>query len=60
MHISLPISFIILLRMLYILMEGDLHTLSRSNITFKYADDTNLLQWYWLILTYNMQAKSSE
>ena len=29
--------------MLYIVMEGDLHTLSRSNIMFKYADDTNLL-----------------
>jgi len=38
----------------YNLMEGDLHTLSRSNIMFKYADDTNLLQWYWLILTYNI------
>jgi len=31
--------------MLYIVMEGDLHKLSRSNIMFKYADDTrpNLL-----------------
>jgi len=29
--------------MLYIVMEGDLHTLSRSNVMFKYADDTNLL-----------------
>ena len=31
--------------MLYTVMEGDLHTLSRSNIRpmFKYADDTNLL-----------------
>jgi len=29
--------------MLYIVMEGDLHTLSRSNIMFKYADNTNLL-----------------
>jgi len=29
--------------MLYIVMEGDLHTLSRSNIMFKYAYDTNLL-----------------
>ena len=29
--------------MLYIVMKGDLHTLSRSNIMFKYADDTNLL-----------------
>ena len=28
---------------LYIVMESDLHTLSRSNIMFKYADDTNLL-----------------
>jgi len=29
--------------MLYIVTEGDLHTFSRSNIMFKYADDTNLL-----------------
>ena len=29
--------------MLYIVIEGDLHTLSRSNIMFKYADDTKLL-----------------
>jgi len=29
--------------MLYIVMEGDLHTLSRSSIMFKYADDTDLL-----------------
>ena len=28
---------------LYIVMEGDLHTLSQNNILFKYADDTNLL-----------------
>jgi len=29
--------------MLYIIMEGDLHTLSQSKVLFKYADDTNLL-----------------
>jgi len=29
--------------MLYIVMECDLHTLSRNNIMFTYADDTNLL-----------------
>jgi len=29
--------------MLYVVMEGDLHTLSQNNILFKYADDTNLL-----------------
>jgi len=27
----------------YIVMEGDLHTLSHNNILFKCADDTNLL-----------------
>jgi hypothetical protein len=26
----------------YILMESDLHTLSKSNVMFKFADDTNL------------------
>ena len=29
--------------MLYVVMEGALHTLSQNNILFKYADDTNLL-----------------
>ena len=29
--------------MLYIIMEGDLHTLSQNKVLFKYADDTSLL-----------------
>jgi hypothetical protein len=28
---------------LYILMESDLHPLSKDNLIFKFADDTNLL-----------------